>query len=95
MNLFCVFRERKSDDEWKDLNKIKLPILLNYAQCKLINGDFYSVIEHCNTVLEYEPGVFIYNLPCAFNSKPLYVCYDMVERAGGTRRRSGDTNYLF
>lgn len=60
--LICVFRERKADDEWKDLNKIKLPILLNYAQCKLINGDFYSVIEHCNTVLEYDPGLNIFSL---------------------------------
>ncbi|KAJ2949240.1 hypothetical protein O0L34_g6190 [Tuta absoluta] len=49
-----MIRERKTDDEWKNLNKIKLPILLNYAQCKLLNGDYYSVIEHCNTVLEYD-----------------------------------------
>uniref|UniRef100_A0A1E1W8D4 Uncharacterized protein n=1 Tax=Pectinophora gossypiella TaxID=13191 RepID=A0A1E1W8D4_PECGO len=49
-----MVRERKSDDEWKNLNKIKLPILLNYAQCKLVKGDYYSVIEHCNTILEYD-----------------------------------------
>ncbi|XP_059051997.1 AH receptor-interacting protein [Achroia grisella] len=49
-----MIRERKTDDEWINLNKIKLPILLNYAQCKLIKGDYYAVIEHCNTVLEYD-----------------------------------------
>ncbi|KAL0882974.1 hypothetical protein ABMA27_016465 [Loxostege sticticalis] len=49
-----MIRERKTDDEWITLNKIKLPILLNYAQCKLVNGDYYAVIEHCNTVLQYD-----------------------------------------
>lgn len=32
-----------------------MPILLNYAQCKLLDGDFYAVIEHCNEVLKHEP----------------------------------------
>ncbi|XP_041979263.1 aryl-hydrocarbon-interacting protein-like 1 [Aricia agestis] len=50
-----MIRERKTDEEWITLNKLKLPILLNFAQCKLIKGDFYAVIEHCNTVLEHEP----------------------------------------
>ncbi|XP_053610021.1 aryl-hydrocarbon-interacting protein-like 1 [Plodia interpunctella] len=50
-----MVRERKTDDEWVNLNKIKIPILLNYAQCKLIKGDFYPVIEHCSTVLQYDP----------------------------------------
>ncbi|XP_026761768.1 aryl-hydrocarbon-interacting protein-like 1 [Galleria mellonella] len=49
-----MIRERKTDDEWISLNKIKLPILLNYAQCKLIKGEYYAVIEHCDTVLEYD-----------------------------------------
>lgn len=49
-------RERKGDEEWVVLNKIKLPILLNYAQCKLIKGEYYPVIEHCSTVLEHDPG---------------------------------------
>lgn len=34
---------------------MKLPILLNYAQCKLLAGDFYAVIEHCNEVLKHQP----------------------------------------
>ncbi|RVE50917.1 hypothetical protein evm_004484 [Chilo suppressalis] len=49
-----MIRERKSDEEWINLNNIKLPILLNYVQCKLLNGDYYAVIEHCNTILEYD-----------------------------------------
>ncbi|CAH2096009.1 unnamed protein product [Euphydryas editha] len=57
-----MIRERKCDEEWIGLNKIKLPILLNFAQCKLIKGEYYDVIEHCNTVLEYD----------ADNEKALY-----------------------
>ncbi|KAJ0176491.1 hypothetical protein K1T71_007670 [Dendrolimus kikuchii] len=49
-----MLRERKGDEEWITINKIKLPILLNYAQCQLVKKDYYSVIEHCNTVLEYD-----------------------------------------
>ncbi|XP_047991762.1 aryl-hydrocarbon-interacting protein-like 1 [Leguminivora glycinivorella] len=49
-----MIRERKCDEEWINLNKIKLPLLLNYAQCKLIKGEYYAVIEHCNTVLEHD-----------------------------------------
>lgn len=48
-------RERPNDDEWLVLNRIKMPILLNYAQCKLLAGDFYAVIEHCTEVLKHDP----------------------------------------
>ena len=30
-------------------------LLLNYAQCKPLNKEYYSVIEHCSTVLKTEP----------------------------------------
>ncbi|XP_023941417.2 AH receptor-interacting protein [Bicyclus anynana] len=46
--------ERKCDPEWISLNQIKLPILLNYVQCQLIKGEYYSVIVHCNTILEHD-----------------------------------------
>ncbi|CAG9102901.1 unnamed protein product [Plutella xylostella] len=49
-----MLRERKTDDDWVKLNKIRLPILLNYSQCRLMKQDYYTVIEHCNTVLEYD-----------------------------------------
>lgn len=52
-----IFRERKCDNEWITLNKIKIPILLNYAQCKLIKEEYYSVIEHCNTILQHDKGI--------------------------------------
>lgn len=49
-----MLRERKEDEEWVKLNEIRVPLLLNYAQCKLTLGDYYSVIEHCSTVLEHD-----------------------------------------
>lgn len=53
-----MLREKPGEDEWNALNAQKLPLLLNFAQCKLSQGEFYSVIEHCNTVLTSEPGKF-------------------------------------
>lgn len=37
---------------------MKVPLLLNYAQCKLIQKEYYLVIEHCTTVLKIEPGLY-------------------------------------
>ena len=34
--------------------KIKVPLLLNYAQCRLLDKDYYAVIEHCNEVLRLD-----------------------------------------
>ncbi|CAL1684289.1 unnamed protein product [Lasius platythorax] len=47
--------EKPNDEEWLSLNQMKTPLLLNYAQCKLLNKEYYSVIEHCSTVLKTEP----------------------------------------
>ncbi|XP_031552452.1 AH receptor-interacting protein-like [Actinia tenebrosa] len=45
-------REKPGDDEWVQLDKMKIPLLLNYSQCKLLLGDYYEVIRHTSTVLE-------------------------------------------
>jgi len=50
-----MLREKPHDEEWLELQKVKLPLLLNFAQCKLLEGEFYAVIEHCSEVLEVEP----------------------------------------
>ncbi|XP_044737631.1 AH receptor-interacting protein [Chrysoperla carnea] len=50
-----MLKEKPHDDEWNELNKMKIPLLLNYSQCKLNLSDFYPVIEHCTTVLQSEP----------------------------------------
>ena len=45
-------REKPRDTAWNELNQKKLPFLLNYAQCKLLLGDYYEVIRHTTTVLD-------------------------------------------
>ncbi|ALC48916.1 CG1847 [Drosophila busckii] len=50
-----MLKEKPHDAEWIELASIKVPLLLNFAQCRLIAGDFYAVIEHCNEVLNLEP----------------------------------------
>jgi len=52
-----IFSEKPNDEEWLSLNQMKIPLLLNYAQCKLLNKEYYSVIEHCTTVLKTEPSI--------------------------------------
>ncbi|XP_059480058.1 AH receptor-interacting protein [Neocloeon triangulifer] len=50
-----MLKEKPGDEEWNVLNAQKLPLLLNFSQCRLNQGEFYTVIEHCTTVLEKEP----------------------------------------
>ena len=50
-----MLREKPQDIEWNNLNELKLPLLLNFSQCKLLEGDYYAAIEHCSTVLETRP----------------------------------------
>ncbi|OXU26679.1 hypothetical protein TSAR_012577 [Trichomalopsis sarcophagae] len=50
-----MLAEKPNDSEWLNLNSMKLPLLLNYAQCKLLNKEYYAVIEHCTTVLKSDP----------------------------------------
>ncbi|XP_053987439.1 aryl-hydrocarbon-interacting protein-like 1 [Hylaeus anthracinus] len=50
-----MLAEKPNDEEWLALNRLKIPLLLNYAQCKLIQKEYYVVIEHCTTVLKHDP----------------------------------------
>lgn len=34
---------------------MKVPLLLNYSQCKLLERDYYAAIEHCTEALKYDP----------------------------------------
>ncbi|GAB6030072.1 hypothetical protein CHUAL_005752 [Chamberlinius hualienensis] len=47
--------EKPRDTEWMKLEEMKIPYLLNYAQCKLLTCDYYPVIEHTTAVLEHDP----------------------------------------
>ena len=49
-------REKPNDPEWIELNNKKIPLLLNFSQCKLSEHEYYQVIEHTSEVLKYQPG---------------------------------------
>lgn len=58
--IYVIYSEKPNDEEWIALNRMKIPLLLNYSQCKLIQKDYYAVIEHCTTVLKHDPGSSLY-----------------------------------
>ncbi|XP_076345928.1 AH receptor-interacting protein isoform X1 [Tachypleus tridentatus] len=51
-----LLREKPGDEEWNQLDNMKIPLLLNYSQCKLLEKDYYAVIEHTTSVLQKEPN---------------------------------------
>jgi len=50
-----MLREKPGEEEWDQLLQLKIPLLLNFSQCKLTNGEYYAVIEHCTEVLQHQP----------------------------------------
>ena len=55
-------KEKPGESEWIDFDTMKVPILSNYAQCKLHLKDYYEVIRHASKVLELDPQ----NVKCYF-----------------------------
>lgn len=51
-----LLREKPGDEEWKELDRMKVPLLLNYSQCLLKLGEYYEVIRHTSEVLNKDPG---------------------------------------
>jgi AH receptor-interacting protein len=49
-------REKPNDVDWRELDVQRRPLLLNFVQCKLKLGDFYSAIEHATTILDTDPS---------------------------------------
>ncbi|PAA90412.1 hypothetical protein BOX15_Mlig021722g1, partial [Macrostomum lignano] len=47
--------ERPQDTKWLELDKAKVPFLLNLAQCQLLLGDNYQTIRLCTEALSREP----------------------------------------
>ncbi|KAK3731243.1 hypothetical protein RRG08_025786 [Elysia crispata] len=50
-----MLQEKPGDDDWKKLDDLKRPLLLNFSQCKLLTGDYYPVITHTSDVLARDP----------------------------------------
>lgn len=55
-------KEKPGEPEWIAFDEMKIPILSNFAQCKLLLGDYYETIRHTSKVLELDPG----NVKCYF-----------------------------
>lgn len=47
-------REKPRSESWNSVEEKKVPLLLNYAQCKLLMEDYAEVIRHTTTVLEFD-----------------------------------------
>lgn len=48
-------QEHPGDGAWLKLDHMITPLLLNYCQCKLLQGQYYEVIDHCSSLLfKYE-----------------------------------------
>jgi len=51
-----MLKEKPGDVEWNQLAELKVPLLLNYSQCRLLAKDYYAVITHCTEVIKLDPG---------------------------------------
>ncbi|XP_022093310.1 AH receptor-interacting protein-like [Acanthaster planci] len=49
-----LLHEQPNSPEWLATDDMRIPFLLNFAQCKLMLQDYYQVIEHTTTVLTKE-----------------------------------------
>lgn len=50
-----MLRERPRDTDWLKLDDMKTPFLLNLAQVKLIQGEYYDCIKYTDEVLKKDP----------------------------------------
>ncbi|XP_061601484.1 AH receptor-interacting protein [Cololabis saira] len=54
-------KEHPGDETWIKMDQKITPLLLNYCQCLLLQGQYYEVIEHCSSlVFKYEDNVKAY-----------------------------------
>lgn len=47
--------EKPESEEWRRIEEIKVPLLLNYSQCLLLMEDYPQVIKHTSAALEIDP----------------------------------------
>ncbi|KAK3864839.1 hypothetical protein Pcinc_029502 [Petrolisthes cinctipes] len=64
-----MLREKPGDEEWELLYQMKVPLLLNFSQCQILQGQYYQAIEHCTTVLDKDPD----NVKALFRRGRAYV----------------------
>ncbi|XP_073453392.1 AH receptor-interacting protein [Aquarana catesbeiana] len=44
-------KEQPGSPDWISLDLKITPLLLNFCQCKLLEGEYYQVLEHCSSIL--------------------------------------------
>ncbi|KAM9326646.1 AH receptor-interacting protein [Gastrophryne carolinensis] len=44
-------KEQPGSPDWISLDLKITPLLLNFCQCKLLEGEYYQVLEHCTSIL--------------------------------------------
>ena len=49
-------QEQPGEEVWIKLDMMITPLLLNYCQCQLVQGQYYEVIEHCTSLLSKYEG---------------------------------------
>ncbi len=81
---FFLCREKPNDVDWCELDLQRRPLLLNFVQCKLKLGDFYSAIEHATTILDSDSS----NIKARYRRAKAHVGVWNVEEA------KTDYNYL-
>ena len=47
-------KEKPESEAWNKIENEKLPLLLNYAQCKMASCDYREVIKHTSSALEID-----------------------------------------
>jgi AH receptor-interacting protein len=82
--IYFFYREKPNDVEWRELDIQRRPLLLNFVQCKLKQGDFYSAIEHATTILDSDSS----NVKARYRRAKAHVGVWNVEQA------KNDYNYL-
>ena len=51
-----MMREKPNDEDWIKLDKAKIPLLSNLAQCELFLDDYYQALLHIDEVIEKDPN---------------------------------------
>lgn len=73
LNLLCDFclasQEHPGDEAWVKLDHMITPLLLNYCQCQLLQGQYYEVIEHCTSVLFKYEGTALWLVLCRIRQR--------------------------
>ena len=47
-------KEKPHEHAWNEIEREKVPLLLNYSQCQLLMGKYAEVIRHTTTVLDFQ-----------------------------------------